>query len=216
MRRKFTLRLVRTASVEARVRRGLVRRCSRSAAVSASTRLMSLVYHTPLREAAPALHPTFWLVYGYLLRAGKAASLFLKFGALWNSFYNKSADVDDLNSGTVPTVHQPLDLLPSAFEGIECAYRVKYCRLNRKIRKIVKNKYRYQKRYEWIPPRARLPFVVGLFKKAIAIDDALVSVGRFYNVVSPLLTDRDDSLVVTMARQHQLVTVNLLSQTAKR
>jgi len=38
----------------------------------------------------------------------------------------------------------PLEALPA----LEASYRISYAQLNRKIRKIVKNKYRYQKRYE--------------------------------------------------------------------
>lgn len=111
---------------------------------------------------------------------------------------------------------QPSGIPSLLLSPIAVFYRVKYCQLNRKIRKIVKNKYRYQKRYEWIQPNQRPLFVLRLFKKCLSLRGELRLENRLAGLWVDHMSDPLNSVLVEMSQQHQQVAVSVLSQTTSK
>lgn len=96
----------------------------------------------------------------------------------------------------------------------EAAYCVRYNQLNRKLRKIVKNKYRYQKRFEWIPPALRPYTAIRLFKAYLKTRTELTLAERFAGVLTDQLLFADKAPLTQLAKQSQQTAVSALSQTA--
>ena len=51
------------------------------------------------------------------------------------------------------------------------AYGLKYCRLSRRVRKILRNKYRYSKYFFMVPPAKRLLVTLHLWKYTLKFYD---------------------------------------------
>lgn len=102
------------------------------------------------------------------------------------------------------------------YSDLEVAYRVRYSQLNRKLRKIVKNKYRYQKRHEWIPPHARPQFVASLLKKYALTRNELTFAERIGGALTEYLLVPTLSPLRALALTNQTTAVSALSQTRTR
>lgn len=95
----------------------------------------------------------------------------------------------------------------------EIAYCVRYNQLNRKLRKIVKNKYRYQKRFEWVPPALRARSAVRLFKAYVKTRAELSFADRLAAALAEQTLAPEDAPLTLLARQSQTTAVSALSQT---
>lgn len=109
----------------------------------------------------------------------------------------------------------PLNLFFYFFKTAKAYYRVRYTALNRKIRKIVKNKYKYQKQYTWLLPRQRQAFVVNLLKACVSIQKDKRVESRLASVLFLHFSNFKESPVVKLIEQHQKVVVSQLVQTKK-
>jgi hypothetical protein len=120
--------------------------------------------------------------------------------------------------GLEPKVITKVDLASAAsasVAGLDVAYRVRYCQLNRKLRKIVKNKYRYQKRYEWLPPHMRPAFAVSLLKQYVKTRTELTFPERIAGALAEQLLFAPLTPLTLLAHQTQTVAVSTLAQTAR-
>lgn len=166
------------------------------------------------------------LTLGVFLRHGRLAPLYGQLTLAWlETLRHLTAPENFLASqewaeGLSPTrteapqggrLHGCLDLV---FAGLEVAYRVRYSQLNRKLRKIVKNKYRYQKRHEWIPPRARPYFVASLLKKYTITRNEFFFTQRIAGGLTEYLLLPESSPLRILALANQTTAVSALSQTA--
>lgn len=103
-------------------------------------------------------------------------------------------------------------LLRDVIAPLAVAYRIKYSQLNRKLRKIVKNKFRYQKRYEWIHPQSRLSFVTYVIKRCAALQSHRTFNARISYLITNCVRFKEKSLIYTVLDQHQRTAVSMLSQ----
>lgn len=110
--------------------------------------------------------------------------------------------------------------LPELFlwlwQDLTIAFQVKYCILNRKVRKIVKNKYRYQKRYEWIPPHIRLRTASRFFKNLVLTDQALNFHQRLGSTLVQHISKPQNSNLKVILQQTQSIAVSVLAQTKRK
>lgn len=107
-------------------------------------------------------------------------------------------------------------MLRSMYLNLEVSYRLRYCQLNRKLRKIIKNKYKFQKRNEWIPPRNRHKHIAALLKKNLLLQEDVVFNHRLAAVFSFYFSDPLTSDLYKLAKQNQGIAVSTLSQTTVR
>lgn len=171
----------------------------------------------------------FWLIFGKLLQHGQSIRVMVTLcktltATLHALNFTTQSEPTPSDQPTSQLSKTPLFLKEPALRWLtalqnlpvlEVAYRVTYSQLNRKIRKIVKNKYRYQKRYEWIQPRGRPRFVVNLFKKLLQLQPELTFLERCQALLIETLTLHQSSALALLLYQHQTLTVSMLVQTAK-
>lgn len=159
--------------------------------------------------------PNFFLFLGLFTQHGKLSLLFkhLNFKILTNLqmfntvVLNLNLNFHDTNLFFFETLFNWL------WKDLSIAYRVKYSRLNKKIRKIVKNKYRYQKRYEWIPPHLRNNNSSFFFKKSVLTSNALSFSDRIMSTVYDHIKNSSNSTLNLTMQKTQSLAVSTLAQT---
>lgn len=143
---------------------------------------------------------------GLLLRHGRLTFLFKCFSNL--KLHDNVVQI--VNTDSTKTLGF---LFKWLWADLSVSYQVKYCRLNRKIRKIVKNKYKYQKRYEWIPPRLRAKVATRFFKNMVLTEQSLFFYERLQNTINAHLENPETSHLKQMVQQTQASAVSVLAQT---
>lgn len=145
----------------------------------------------------------FYLLGRMFLRAGRS---FLAMSRLAAGLSRAASE------GVVVTNPQrPAALCLTSWAGrLACAFRVRYCQLNRKLRKIVKNKYKFQKKYEYIQPYRRLGFILALLKRCLSVRPELTFFERVSAFLVDLFSDPSSSIFHTLLHQTQAITLDTL------
>ncbi len=117
-----------------------------------------------------------------------------------------------VGSMSIPKLPQ---LNPQAFfftllARLSLSYFVQYKALDRKLRKIVKNKYRYSRQYVALLPHDRLRAGLRLLKITAFFFTARRWRLRFFSMMQSLLLPINESLVLTMVRRHQQTSLKAL------
>lgn len=146
------------------------------------------------------------ILLGLFIQHGKLALLFKQL----TNFINLCPEQINFKFSTLSEVFLWL------WKDITIAFHVKYCMLSRKVRKIVKNKYRYQKRYEWIPPHIRLRTASRFFKHLVLIDQGLSFHQRLSNTITQHLINPEHSNLKQVVHQTQNIAVSVLAQTKRK
>jgi hypothetical protein len=89
-------------------------------------------------------------------------------------------------------------------------YRVSYCSISRKLRKIVKNKYRYVRRFECLFYKARWKYSTWLLRLALLFRSELTYGARLSGIFVELLFDPTSSLLLSLRYAHRTHTLAML------
>jgi hypothetical protein len=97
--------------------------------------------------------------------------------------------------------------------SLKLTYRIRYHALDRKVRKIVKNKYRYVRTYVCIREWHRVRLGIRLLVTATIIQSARHWDSRLSTVLSELSCNPERSLLRQLRRQHQHLALSSLGLT---
>jgi hypothetical protein len=96
------------------------------------------------------------------------------------------------------------------FEPLRLTYFIQHQALDRKLRKIVKNRYRYVRRYVLIRPMDRLRWGLRLTKVCLILQPQRRWGDRVYSLLYDYIFNRDGSLLQRLWLRHQQVTLRAL------
>lgn len=77
-------------------------------------------------------------------------------------------------------------------------YALKYCRLSRRVRKILKNKYRYTKYFFVVPPSKRFLFTMHLWKYSLKFHTERNFSSKLSGLFNNLQSPRQEALIWTL------------------
>lgn len=154
----------------------------------------------------------FDILLGLFLRHGKLALLLHSFGKMSFNLITQPANARLISTNQL-TIYDSILWL---WRDASVSYQVKYCQLNRKVRKIVKNKYRYQKRYEWIPPHLRIHVAARFFKKLVLTEPSFLFYSRLENSLNDYFLNLETSNLKNIVQQTQSIAVSVLAQTKRK
>jgi hypothetical protein len=95
--------------------------------------------------------------------------------------------------------------------GLHQSYRVRYCRLNRKLRKILKNRVRFITHYERLYPARRRFFFLRAVKFLVPVSEASTARERLALLLRDGLSDPASSLLHQVCRVQQQLAVEGLA-----
>jgi hypothetical protein len=104
-----------------------------------------------------------------------------------------------------------LQLLYRLDDKLRLKYMVRYTALDRRLRKIVKNKYRYHKYYARIPPHRQRNFALRLLVLAVSFRVDVTLAAWLAQLLRDFTTEAPDSLLLGLMVQHQNVTLATLA-----
>lgn len=100
--------------------------------------------------------------------------------------------------------------LNSLFSRLTVAYYVRYRALDRKLRKIVKNRYRYTRQYVAIYPGDRLRVGLRYLRVLASLSSNRHCWARFSSVLVTLLLPREQCPILTVLKKHQQTALRAL------
>lgn len=189
--------------------------------IKSQIKLINLETHRNQLLVTNFLNPTNTqkLFLGKFLRAGLSTYTALM---LSSALLLTSVKLQEIDINTPPVYLQNkyadykiTTLLSVFFNFIKAYYRVRYTRLNRKIRKIVKNKYKYQKQYVWLLPRQRNGFILNLLKACTLIQPHKTEKQRLAATLTEHFLNLKKSPITQLVEQHQKTTIGQLVQKKK-
>jgi hypothetical protein len=95
--------------------------------------------------------------------------------------------------------------------SLKMAYMVKYRALDRKLRKIVKNKYRYVRFYSMINPRHRIKSGLRLFLVGLSLRSNQKISDRLIDLMLDIFLFPSNSLLLNLRSKHQTITLTTLT-----
>jgi hypothetical protein len=115
-----------------------------------------------------------------------------------------------------PRLPGPTPSLGQMAGGIELTYRVKLRGLSRKLRKIVRNRYRFTRSYEWVHPTLRYKAGLHLIKPALRLKKLPTFSGRLSSTVYDVLNNPRQSATLALKQKHQQVAMSMLKPVVGR
>jgi hypothetical protein len=94
---------------------------------------------------------------------------------------------------------------------LKLSYVVKYKALDRKLRKIVKNKYRYFRFYSMLSPNSRIKAGLRLLLLGLSLRSNQNVYNRLLELCVDLFLNPEHSLLVSLRKRHQLLTLTTLT-----
>jgi hypothetical protein len=94
-------------------------------------------------------------------------------------------------------------LLATFSQKISILYRVSFVGLSRRLRKIVKNKYRFRRQYVCVLPASRLRYGFHLVRFCLKFADGRTRLERLLSLVKSVLFQEDSSPILFMRYQQQ-------------
>lgn len=95
--------------------------------------------------------------------------------------------------------------------SLKMSYMVKYKALDRKLRKIVKNKYRYFRFYTMVNPNNRIKLGLRLLLIGLSLRSNQRVSSRVVELIADVLVSPDQSLLLNLRNRHQTITLTTLT-----
>lgn len=115
-----------------------------------------------------------------------------------------STPVSNLSSTSLSISRDPLySFLNLIASSVALTYRVAFVGLSRRLRKIVKNKYRFRRQYVCVFPSSRLRYGFHLIKFCLKFIGGKTKADRLLALVTPLSLDYTTSAVYQLRYQQQ-------------
>lgn len=109
-----------------------------------------------------------------------------------------------------PTPLLPAHLLMWASSALEMTYRIRYHALDRKVRKIVKNRYRYVRTYVCVRDVQRIRFGLRLLPLGVLLCTDRRWVGRLTQLLAGLVQQPEASILRQLRKQHHQTALTAL------
>jgi len=94
---------------------------------------------------------------------------------------------------------------------LKMSYMVKYKALDRKLRKIVKNKYRYFRFYGMLKPNNRVKAGLRLLLLGLSLRSSQKMNSRLLDLLVDLCVTPEQSFLVNLRKKHQTLTLSTLT-----
>lgn len=117
---------------------------------------------------------------------------------------------NNLNAVSVRRSRNTTTIFDLFCKSVKMYFKVRYTALNRKIRKIVKNKYKYQKQYMWLLPRQRVSNLINLLKPIFFAQKEKRAGDRLASALMLHLQNISESPISALVKQHQKISVTQL------
>lgn len=106
---------------------------------------------------------------------------------------------------------RPFDVFLQICSALKTSYMVKYKSLDRKLRKIVKNKYRFFRFYSMLKPMQRVKAGLRFTLLGLTLRSNQRMQERLVELFSDIFFIPEQSLLLGLKRKHQLVTLGALT-----
>ena len=110
----------------------------------------------------------------------------------------------------MPTRSEPVVLL-LLLQRLRLLYRVRHRALTRRMRKIVRNRYRYVRTYECVAPSQRARHGLRLIRAVLPLSQEATFAARLATTLGDALYSSEDSVLLRLHSQHSLVAVAKLA-----
>ena len=112
---------------------------------------------------------------------------------------------------TCPEGRQHTVVFSQLCSALQTAYMVKYKSLDRKLRKIVKNKYRYFRFYSMIKPASRIRAGLRFILLGLAIRSNQKFNDRLDEILWDVIMHPSRSVLLSLKQKHQMVSLSSLA-----
>jgi len=104
-----------------------------------------------------------------------------------------------------------LKIIPLVTAALKMSYMVRYRALDRKLRKIVKNKYRYVRFYTMVNPKNRIKAGLRLFLIGLSLRSNQRLDARLLELLVDIILYPTNSLLLNLRSKHQAITLSTLT-----